>query len=69
MTERHIEEIEEKAKSDGQSFENVVKKYSDKNPLKQLLYPKEIYPLVKLLLTTKHIQGQIIKIDSGQILG
>ncbi|MCG3226838.1 MAG: SDR family oxidoreductase [Candidatus Heimdallarchaeota archaeon] len=69
MTERHIEEIEIKAKSEKISFDNLIQKYREKNPLKRVLYPKEIYPLVKLLLTTNHMQGQIFKIDSGQILG
>ena len=69
MTARHVDEIQSKAKVEGLFHENLVKSYSEKNPMGQLLYPQQIYPLVKLLLTTKHIQGQIIKIDSGQILG
>ena len=69
MTERHIEEIEKKVKSEDISFDDLVQKYTKKNPLNRVLYPKEIYPLVKLLITTNHIQGQIFKIDSGQILG
>ncbi|NPD88299.1 MAG: SDR family oxidoreductase [Asgard group archaeon] len=69
MTERHLEEIKRKAKTDNLNYDNLVQKYRKKNPLEQLLYPNEIYPLVKLLLTSKHIQGQIFKIDSGQMLG
>ena len=69
MTERHIEEIESEANSINIAYEVLVKKYREKNPLGQLLYPEQIYPLIKLLLTTKHVQGQIFKIDSGQILG
>ncbi|MHA2309350.1 MAG: SDR family NAD(P)-dependent oxidoreductase, partial [Candidatus Heimdallarchaeaceae archaeon] len=57
MTDRHIEEITIKAKSEKVSYENLVKKYREKNPLKRVLFPKEIYPLVKLLITTKHMQG------------
>jgi gluconate 5-dehydrogenase len=69
MTKRHIKEIEEKAKSKNKSFEDIVEEYNSKNPLKQSLHPEQLYPTVKLLLTTKSIQGQIIRIDSGQIMG
>ena len=69
MTERHIEEIKEKAIKIGSSFEEIEEQVNKKNPLNQALFPTDIYPLVKLLLETKHIQGQIIRIDSGQILG
>ena len=69
MTDRHIKEIEEKAEKQGVSSEEILKKITSKNPMEQTLNPEQIYPLVKLLLTTKHIQGQIIKIDSGQIMG
>ncbi len=69
MTERHIQDIQEKAEKTGKNPEEIVRSINKKNPLNQSLYPDDIYPLVKLLLETKHIQGQIIRIDSGQILG
>jgi NAD(P)-dependent dehydrogenase (short-subunit alcohol dehydrogenase family) len=69
MTERHIEEIMKKAELSNLDFNDIANKYKNKNPLKQLLYPEDIYPLVKMLLSTNHIQGQIFRIDSGQILG
>ncbi|MBY9000756.1 MAG: SDR family oxidoreductase [Candidatus Heimdallarchaeota archaeon] len=68
LTERHVQDIEKKAEKTGQSYDSLLEKINSKNPLKQTLLPKDIYQLVKLLITTKHIQGQIIKIDSGQIL-
>ena len=69
LTDRHIEDIQNKAERTQQSFDSLLEKVNSKNPLKQSLKPDEIYQLVKLLLTTKHIQGQVIRIDSGQILG
>jgi len=69
MTDRHIDELKYKAKETEVSYENVLNKIKNKNPMKQSLDPEDIYPLIKLLLTTNHIQGQIIRIDSGQVLG
>ena len=69
MTDRHKQEIEEKALKQSVNSDKVLKKITSKNPLDQVLNPEQIYPLIRLLLTTKHIQGQVIKIDSGQILG
>ena len=51
------------------TYDVIVQEYNKKNPLKKSLYPEQIYPTVKLLLTTTSIQGQIIRIDSGQIMG
>ncbi len=69
MTDRHISDIEKKAEKKETKFDDILKEINSKNPLKQSLNPEDIYPLVKLLLETNHIQGQIIRIDSGQILG
>jgi len=69
MTDRHKQEIQDKALEKSVKSEEVLKKITLKNPMDQILYPEQIYPLIKLLMTTKHIQGQIIKIDSGQIMG
>ncbi len=69
MTERHIQEIEKKSEETGKALEEIQQGILQKNPLNQTLYPEDIYPLIKLLLETKHIQGQIIRVDSGQILG
>lgn len=69
LTDRHVEDIRKKADKTQQSYDSLLEKINSKNPLKQSLKPKDIYQLVKILLTTKHIQGQIIRIDSGQIIG
>jgi len=69
MTKRHVQEIENKAKKKNMIYDEIIQEYNKKNPLKQSLQPDQIYPTVKLLLTTKSIQGQIIRIDSGQIMG
>ena len=69
LTERHIDDIERKSKTLNESYDNVLTKITSKNPLNQTLYPEDIYDLVIMLLTTKHVQGQVIRIDSGQILG
>lgn len=69
MTERHAQDITKKAEKTEKTFEEVLQGINSKNPLKQSLHPNDIYPLVKLLLETQHIQGQIIRVDSGQILG
>ncbi len=69
MTDRHIDELKNKALESGDSYEDIILKIENKNPMKQSLKPEEIYPLIKLLLTTDHIQGQVIRIDSGQVLG
>ncbi|MHA1552019.1 MAG: SDR family NAD(P)-dependent oxidoreductase [Candidatus Heimdallarchaeaceae archaeon] len=69
LTDRHAEDIQKKADKTQQSYESILEKINSKNPLNQSLKPENIYQLVKILLTTKHIQGQIIRIDSGQIIG
>ncbi len=69
LTDRHVEDIQRKAKKTQQNYEILLEKINAKNPLKQSLKPDNIYQLVKMLLTTRHIQGQIIRIDSGQIIG
>lgn len=69
MTDRHIDELKKKASETEVDYEDVLNKINSKNPMKQSLEPEDIYPLVKLLLTTNHIQGQVIRIDSGQVLG
>ncbi len=69
LTDRHVDEIKEKALKSNEKFDDILLKINEKNPLKQSLEPQEIFPLIELLLETKHIQGQIIRIDSGQILG
>ncbi len=69
MTDRHIDELKNKATETEDSLENIMNKIKSKNPMRQQLDPEDIYPLIKVLLTTSHIQGQVIRIDSGQILG
>ena len=69
LTDRHVDELKEKALNSNEEFEDILSKMIAKNSLKQSLEPQEIFPLIELLLETKHIQGQIIRIDSGQILG
>ncbi|MHA1198673.1 MAG: SDR family NAD(P)-dependent oxidoreductase [Candidatus Heimdallarchaeaceae archaeon] len=69
MTERHVQDITKKAEKTNKTVKEVVQSINSKNPLKQSLQPDDIFPLVKLLLETQHIQGQIIRVDSGQILG
>ncbi len=69
LTDRHVEDIQNKADKTQQSYESILEKVNSKNPLRQSLKPEDIYQLAKILLTTKHIQGQIIRIDSGQIIG
>ena len=69
MTDRHIDELKNKATETEDSLENIKNKIKSKNPMRQQLDPEDIYPLIKVLLTTSHIQGQVIRIDSGQILG
>ncbi len=69
MTDRHVDELKYKATESEDTYENIVNKIKSKNPMKQSLDPEDIYPLIKLLLTTSHIHGQVIRIDSGQILG
>lgn len=69
MTERHQTELQKKAKKKGKTYEEMVKELKNKNPLKEVLYPEDLYELVKLLLTTKTIQGKIVRIDLGQQLG
>ena len=69
MTDRHMDELKYKAEETEESIDSIIQKIQNKNLLKQTLNPEDIYPLIKILLSTKHIQGQVIRIDSGQILG
>jgi len=69
LTDRHIADIKEKSLKSIEKYEDILAKINLKNPLNQSLEPQEIFPLIELLLITKHIQGQIIRIDSGQLLG
>jgi len=69
MTDRHIEDLQKKTAKTESSYDDVIASVTKKNPLNQLLDPEHIYPTIKLLLETQHIQGQIIRVDSGQILG
>lgn len=69
LTDRHVKDIQKKADRTQQRYESLLEIINSKNPLKQSLKPENIYQLVKMLLTTKHIQGQVIRIDSGQIIG
>ncbi len=68
MTERHIEDLKKEANKRDQQFKERVKHKKNKNPLKDVLYPEDLYELIELLLHTKKIQGQTIQIDLGQLL-
>lgn len=67
MTPRHVNDIEEKAKVEGISTEDVLQPLKEKNPLSGILDPEDILPLVDLLIKTRKIQGQVIRIDLGQV--
>lgn len=69
LTDRHVDELREKSRKTKEKYEDILSKINSKNPLNKSLKPQDIFPLIELLLTTKHIQGQIIRIDSGQTLG
>lgn len=68
LTERHIEDLKKEATKKNQQFEEQIKQKKNKNPLKDVLYPEDLYELIELLLHTKKIHGQTIQMDLGQLL-
>lgn len=66
LTERHEDELREKATLRKLSYEELLDTLREKNPLGELLSVQDIFPTVDLLLTTTKMQGQIITIDLGQ---
>ncbi len=68
LTPRHKNEIKILAEKRKIDENEVLEAIKQKNPLRSILLPEDLYPLVKLLITTSQIQGQVIRIDYGQIL-
>jgi len=67
MTERHQQEIASKVAAGASSRVELLEQLQAKNPLHQILDPSELLPTVDLLLHTKVIQGQILRVDLGQV--
>ena len=67
MTDRHVEELNEYADKNNLTIEEaILGKVRRKNPLGGILNVEDILPVVKLLLETTKMQGQVLTIDLGQ---
>lgn len=67
MTDRHIEELNSYAEKNNLTIEEaIIAKVRNKNPLGGVLNVEDILPIVKLLLETSKMQGQVLTVDLGQ---
>lgn len=67
MTDRHDREISEKAEQKGIDEQKILEQLRSKNPLHRILDPDELLDTIDLLLTTTVIQGQVLRVDLGQV--
>jgi Tropinone reductase 1 len=67
MTPRHEAEIEKKAEKKGVTKEEIRAALASKNPLRRILDTEDLIPVVELLLTTSSMQGQVVRVDLGQV--
>ena len=68
LTPRHQQEIEEAARRKKTTIEHVMTSIASKNPWNRIIHPDDLRAVVDLLLTTREIHGQVIRVDLGQIL-
>lgn len=66
LTERHVDELKQKANAQNITYDEMLEAVREKNPLKGLLTTEDLLPTIDLLLQTSKIQGQIITLDLGQ---
>ncbi|KYC50790.1 MAG: 3-hydroxybutyrate dehydrogenase [Candidatus Methanofastidiosum methylothiophilum] len=69
FTERHEFEIQLESRKSGVPIGDIEKKKIEGQLLKRKLYPKDLFPLVDLLINTEVITGQIYDCTLGKTLG
>ncbi len=68
FTPRHEREINEKIQKTGVKRDEIIKSKLSRQLLKKELYPNDLLDVVKLLITTESITGQIYNCAMGEIL-
>ena len=66
FTERHEKEIEIQSRRENRSVVEIEEKIMEGQLLKRKLYPKDIFPLVDLLIQTEVITGKIFDCTLGK---
>lgn len=66
FTERHEREIQLEARRTNKTLEEIEEKMMDGQLLKKKLYPKDLFPLVDLLINTEVITGKIYDCTLGK---
>ncbi|NYT13002.1 MAG: SDR family oxidoreductase [Candidatus Methanofastidiosa archaeon] len=66
FTERHEKEIEIQSRRTDTSIEKIEEKMMEGQLLKRKLYPKDLFPLVDLLVNTEVITGKIYECTLGK---
>ncbi len=68
FTQRHEQEIDEKANKTGKPRERIVDGLISGQLVKQHLKPSDLLDAVRLLSTTRTMTGQIVNVDLGEVL-
>lgn len=68
FTPRHEREIEKKAKTSHMTRKEIQEQMIESQLLKKSLYPKDLLPLLELLISTDVITGQIYNCTLGEVL-
>lgn len=68
FTLRHEEEIKTKINQSEQTKDEIINHIFQSQLLKKPLYPKDIIPVLKLLINTEVITGQIINCSMGEVI-
>ncbi|NYT03631.1 MAG: SDR family oxidoreductase [Candidatus Methanofastidiosa archaeon] len=66
FTERHEKEIEVLSRRTDTPIEKIEEKMMEGQVLKRKLYPKDLFPLVDLLVTTEVITGKVYECTLGK---
>ena len=68
FTPRHEHEIEKKSHETGIDVGELINQKMNSQLLKKPIYPKDLIPLLDLLITTEAITGQVFNCTMGKIL-
>lgn len=68
LTPRHVRELEMLSRRQNISLDVLKQQIASKNPWARILEPEELNSIVDMLLETRQIHGQVIRVDYGQVL-
>lgn len=67
-TQRHIDEITQKAEKLQKTREELMTKYVAKQLIPNYLYPEDLLPFIELAIKTRHMTGKVLHATAGRIL-